>query len=251
MSANSFCRPTCFCFAVTLSLLSITYVTLIYGPCPCAGRADWGRGGCDAVYIQASHALWKVQVSESERPVTCPRFTANLGRGPFAISIASPFQIGLSKAWHMFYSATDIDHIMHTYKSIVHTPSRAFDMLTTPLACITTAEVVYEVSCKQSVSTCADAFWKVNFVFTFRGCQLCVEATGGFIISHAFQLGLGKSSKCNRGNRRRKKKSSIVKAPRECTVLLTASVERIVCSCVFPPSVLKAIWHPSWSSLQN
>lgn len=33
---------------------------------------------------------------------------------PFVFEIASPFQIGLSKASSMFYSAIDIDH-MHAY----------------------------------------------------------------------------------------------------------------------------------------
>lgn len=55
-------------------------------------------------------------------------FRANLTEA-FCISIASPFQIGLSKTSSMFYSATDIDHILciHT-KSILHTKSKHFDM---------------------------------------------------------------------------------------------------------------------------
>ncbi len=82
------------------------------------------------IYIQAAHALWRAQVRASKcELLVCGGFRANLTRS-FCIRIASPFQIGLSKASSMFYSATDIDHILciHT-KSILHTKSK-------PLICI-------------------------------------------------------------------------------------------------------------------
>lgn len=82
------------------------------------------------IYIQAAHALWRVQVRSSKcELLVCGEFRANLTEA-LCISIASPFQIGLSKASSMFYSATDIDHVLciHT-ESILHTNSE-------PLICI-------------------------------------------------------------------------------------------------------------------
>lgn len=82
------------------------------------------------IYIQAAHALWRVQVRASKCELLVRgKFRANLAKA-FCISIASPFQIGLSKASSMFYSATDIDHILCTHtKSILHTKPE-------PLRCI-------------------------------------------------------------------------------------------------------------------
>lgn len=82
------------------------------------------------IYIQPAHALWRVQVRASKcELLVCGEFRANLAKA-FCISIASPFQIGLSKASSMFYSATDIDHILCTHtQSILHTKSE-------PLICI-------------------------------------------------------------------------------------------------------------------
>lgn len=52
--------------------------------------------------------------------LVCGGFRASLTEA-FCISIASPFQIGLSKT-SMFYSATDIDHILCIHaKSVLHT----------------------------------------------------------------------------------------------------------------------------------
>ena len=82
------------------------------------------------IYIQAAHALWRVQVrpSKCELPV-CGGFRANLSEA-LCIRIASPFQNGLSKASVMFYSAKDIDHILCIRtESILHTKSQ-------PLICI-------------------------------------------------------------------------------------------------------------------
>lgn len=73
----------------------------------------WGvRESCAGgwVYIQPPHALWRVQVRASKcELLVWGGFRANLTKA-FDISIASPFQIGLSKASSMFYSAVDIDH---------------------------------------------------------------------------------------------------------------------------------------------
>lgn len=61
--------------------------------------------------MQSAHALWRVQVSSSKCELLVCGFRANLTEA-FCISIASPFQIGLSKTNSMFYSETDIDHIL-------------------------------------------------------------------------------------------------------------------------------------------
>lgn len=74
------------------------------------------------IYIQAAHALWRVKVRASKcELLVCGGFRASLTEA-FCISIASPFQIGLSKTSSMFYSATDIDHILCIHaKCILHT----------------------------------------------------------------------------------------------------------------------------------
>lgn len=89
-----------------------------------------GRAVQGVIYIQPAHALWRVQVRVSKcELLVCGRFRANLAAA-FCISIASPFQISLSKASSMFYSATDIDHILCTHtKSILNTE-------TAPLICL-------------------------------------------------------------------------------------------------------------------
>lgn len=98
-----------------------------HGPA-CEREREWAVQW--VIYIQAAHALWRVQVRASKcELLVCGGFRANLTKA-FCISIVSPFQIVLSKASSMFYSATDIDHILciHT-KSILHTKSE-------PLICI-------------------------------------------------------------------------------------------------------------------